>query len=100
MAQPAGRCAAPEPTAIGELFFKLTKHGSSWVFAPLYNFQGGADGSAPISRVIIGPGSTLYGTTLDGGIDGGCYFWLSTGGCGTVFKLTPPYHVGPNAVGK
>ncbi len=67
--------------------FQLTKHGSSWVFTPLYNFQGGADGSAPISRVMIGPGGVLYGTTLDGGTDGGCYFWLSTGGCGTVFKL-------------
>lgn len=79
--------------------FQLTKHGSSWVFTPLYNFQGGADGSAPMSRVIIGPGGALYGTTMSGGTDGECYFWISPGGCGTVFKLTPPYHVAPNAVG-
>ena len=79
--------------------FQLSKRGSSWVFTTLYSFQGGSDGSAPISRVILGPGGTLYGTTLSGGIDGGCNFWLSLTGCGTVFKLSPPTHVPPNAVG-
>jgi uncharacterized repeat protein (TIGR03803 family) len=65
--------------------FKMTRHGSDWIFSPLYSFQGGTDGNAPDTSVVFGPGGSLYGTTFYGG-NSGC----GQSGCGTVFKLTPP----------
>jgi uncharacterized repeat protein (TIGR03803 family) len=59
--------------------FKLTLHGSSWVFSPLYEFTGGSDGANPLGGVVIGPNGALYGTTQSGG-----------SGYGTVFELRPP----------
>jgi len=47
--------------------FKVTRHGSGWLFTPLYNFTGGYDGSNPDSRVVFGPDGSLYGTTTFGG---------------------------------
>ncbi|MGA2370846.1 MAG: choice-of-anchor tandem repeat GloVer-containing protein [Candidatus Korobacteraceae bacterium] len=61
--------------------FKLTQKNASWIFTPLYSFQGGNDGSDPQARVIIGPDGSLYGTTTSGGT--GC------NGCGTIFNLRP-----------
>jgi uncharacterized repeat protein (TIGR03803 family) len=64
--------------------YKLSPHGSSWVFATLYEFSGGNDGGFPASRVAIGSDGTLYGTAnLDGGFSG------------VVFKLQPPPHFSP-----
>jgi uncharacterized repeat protein (TIGR03803 family) len=62
--------------------YKLARHGSSWLFSPLYAFTGGSDGAVPLARVILGPNGTLYGTTYAGG-----------GGTGVVFNLHPPPHV-------
>jgi uncharacterized repeat protein (TIGR03803 family) len=59
--------------------FKVTRHGSGWIFTPLYNFTGGADGGSPWSRVIFGPDGSLYGTTTVGGL------YKS----GVVFRLRP-----------
>jgi hypothetical protein len=59
--------------------FKLSPRGSTWIFTPLYDFQGGTDGASPWARVILGPAGALYGTTLGGGV-----------GSGIVFKLTIP----------
>jgi uncharacterized repeat protein (TIGR03803 family) len=68
------------------LVFKLSNHNGSWVFTPLYSFLGGNDGAEPYASVTIGADGNLYGTTLVGG--------LRTpecpGGCGTVYKLSPP----------
>ena len=50
------------------------------------------DGAAPQARVVFGPDGSLYGTTSYGG---GC---SSNGGCGVVFKLTPPARVLPTAL--
>jgi uncharacterized repeat protein (TIGR03803 family) len=50
--------------------FRLEPEGSGWVFTPLYNFQGGTDGSSPYARVIFGPDGGLYGTTAAGGANG------------------------------
>lgn len=72
--------------------FKLSRAGSSWVFAPLYQFKGtfpNGDGAWPYGRVIFGPDGALYGTTLDGGVGGENCGASGPGGCGTVFKLTP-----------
>ncbi len=50
----------------------------------LYSFGGSAtDGKVPEARLVNVDG-TLYGTTTGGG--SGCY---SSGGCGTVFAITP-----------
>jgi uncharacterized repeat protein (TIGR03803 family) len=65
--------------------FRLRWSGSAWVFSDIYNFQGGNDGYYPISRLIVGPNSSLYSTTLGGG--GG---FCNGDGCGTFFKLQPP----------
>jgi uncharacterized repeat protein (TIGR03803 family) len=59
--------------------FKVTRHGSGWIFTPLYNFTGGPDGASPDSRVVFGPDGSLYGTTTFGGP------YRS----GVVFKLQP-----------
>ena len=65
--------------------FKLSYHGSGWVFTPLYSFQGGNDGSCPTARVTVGPDGSLYGTTR-GQADYPCV----PSGYGTVFSLRPP----------
>ena len=60
--------------------FKLKHTNSGWLLNPLYSFQGGNDGLAPVARVIIGPDGSLYGTTQNGG---------GSNPGGTVFKLAP-----------
>lgn len=69
-----GNCAG---TGCGTVF-KITHHGSDWVFSRLYPFTDTGDGAAPNSRVIFGHDGTLYGTTSVGN---------------NVFNLKPP----PNA---
>jgi uncharacterized repeat protein (TIGR03803 family) len=49
----------------------------------LHSFVGGNDGQNPSSALIFDTAGNLYGTTASGGT-GSC-----SGGCGTVFKLTP-----------
>jgi uncharacterized repeat protein (TIGR03803 family) len=66
--------------------FKLARHGSSWLFTPLYSFLGNEDGGNP-NGLVIGPDGSLFGTTTQGG-GSGCL----GSGCGTVFSLRPPQH--------
>jgi uncharacterized repeat protein (TIGR03803 family) len=66
--------------------FKMVRKGSGWIFVPLYDFSGGADGRTPVAKVIVGPDGSLYGTTLNGG-QGLCQYGT---GCGVVFNLRPP----------
>ncbi len=65
--------------------FQLTPSspGSPWTEAILYDFQGGADGSAPSSLTLNG--STLFGTAGSGGDLTHCPGY----GCGVVFALAP-----------
>lgn len=51
--------------------------------AIVYRFKGGTDGSAPLAG-LIAVGGALFGTTSSGGGSLRC-----SGGCGTVFKVTP-----------
>lgn len=64
--------------------YKLRRAGSGWVQDTLYAFTAGEDGAAAYGAVTIGPDGALYGTTYGGG--GGICF----GGCGIVYRLTPP----------
>lgn len=67
--------------------YKLARHGSGWVFYPLYSFTGGSDGAFPVARMIVGANGTLYSTTFAGGDTYGYE------GAGVVFNLRPPPHV-------
>lgn len=58
----------------------------------IYRFQGGSDGYNPTSALLIDKGGNLYGTTVEGGTPGSCV--ASQHGCGTVFQLKPPTHLG------
>src|SRR5262249_26040596 len=49
----------------------------------LYEFKGGADGANPAGRLVIDRMGNLYGTTINGGINGTGYAG------GTVFRLNP-----------
>lgn len=71
------------------MVFKLSKHNGNWIFAPIYSFRGGNDGAFPYAGVTIGPDGGLYGTTSSGG-HGAPH---CAGGCGTVYRLTPPANV-------
>ncbi len=59
--------------------YKLTHSGSGWTESVIYNFQGGSDGQNPVGGVILDQAGNLYGTTFDGGDNGG----------GTVYELSP-----------
>jgi uncharacterized repeat protein (TIGR03803 family) len=64
--------------------FKLTPDAKGkWTFTTIHIFQE-KDGAFPGGGVIFDGAGNLYGATTWGGA-GGC----ESGGCGTVFKLTP-----------
>ena len=69
------------------MVFKLARHNDSWILTPLYSFRGGNDGAHPNTGVTIGPDGNLYGVTWTGGLGGA---QCAPGGCGTVYKLSPP----------
>lgn len=65
--------------------FELTRaSGGGWTETVLYNFSGSPDGSSPAGNLTFDQAGNLYGTTATGGASLNC-----SGGCGTVFKLTP-----------
>jgi len=67
--------------------YTVSRRGSGWIFTSLYAFQGGDDGSAPVSTVTIAADGSLYGTTLRGGGTESCF---GGRGCGTIYHLQPP----------
>ena len=73
--------------------YKLTPLDAAktkWQETVLYRFQGGADGSNPMTALTLDVAGALYGVTLYGG-SGRCTDMLGNIiGCGTVFKLAPP----------
>jgi uncharacterized repeat protein (TIGR03803 family) len=77
-----GTCL-PQDIGCGTIF-KLTHSASGWSFKTVYAFQGGNDGAGPYDTVVIGPNSSLYGTTVEGGNQ------TCPSGCGVVFELKPP----------
>ncbi len=81
-----GSCSYLGTTGCGTIF-ELKKHGSSFLFNPLYSFQGGTDGEFPTRQMTVGPNGTYYGTTVAGG-EGSCSFDGSSE-CGIVFNAGP-----------
>ncbi len=76
--------SACAPTQGCGTVFKVTPTGT---LTTLYSFcsqPSCADGSYPYAGLALGADGNLYGTTESGGT--GC---SSSGGCGTVFKITP-----------
>jgi uncharacterized repeat protein (TIGR03803 family) len=61
------------------IVFELELSGSGWSESVLYSFQGGTDGSRPMSNVILDSRGNVYGTTEEGG----------SSNLGTVFELSP-----------
>jgi uncharacterized repeat protein (TIGR03803 family) len=62
--------------------YELSRH-DAWRETVLYSFQGGGDGSHPISNVTFDSGGNIYGTTEEGGTQS-CQY-----GCGVVYELRP-----------
>lgn len=60
--------------------YTLTRTNGTWTEAVLYSFQGGVDGSSPISSLVADGHGSFYGTTSADG---------AACGCGTIFKMTP-----------
>jgi uncharacterized repeat protein (TIGR03803 family) len=73
-----GACSDLEP-GCGTVFELTPGNGGAWTEGVLYRFQGGNDGSTPISGLVIDHAGNLYGTTEAGG----------GSACGTAFELTP-----------
>jgi len=59
---------------------------SAQTFSTLANFDG-RDGAVASAPLVQGLDGNLYGTTLQGGLNGPCDGYLN--GCGNVFKVTP-----------
>ena len=71
---------APAGGAYGNgAVYKLSRSSSGWTESVLYSFQGANDGANPVGGVIVDKAGNLYGTTFDGGINGG----------GIVYELSP-----------
>jgi len=69
----------------GTVFQLVANSSGGWTETILYRFNGGADGSQPISGVILDAEGNIYGTTGYGG-----YVCPGEGaGCGVVYKLSP-----------
>lgn len=64
--------------------YRLSEQGSKWIETVLYLFQGVPDGDRPAAKLLRDASGNLWGTTIYGGTNTNC-----SGGCGTVYKLTP-----------
>ncbi len=68
----------------GTVFELTPNNNGTWSKSTIYAFQGvGSDGNYPQEGVVVDQAGNVYGTTSQGG-SGGC-----SGGCGTVFELSP-----------
>lgn len=76
-------------TGGGGNVFELSPPGSPgepWSFQEIYDFSGTNDGWSPQAGLAFDSAGNLYGTTTVGGNN----LTRCMGGCGTVFRLTPP----------
>jgi uncharacterized repeat protein (TIGR03803 family) len=65
--------------------FKLAPVSGGWVYTPLHDFTGAADGALPIGAVALDANGNLYGTAATGGTNS-CYNGIS---CGVIWEITP-----------
>ena len=73
-----------QTTGCGTVFELMPAAGGGWTEKVIHAFSAsGTDGFGPLAGVILDAAGNLYGTT-EFGSTGTC-----SGGCGTVFKLTP-----------
>jgi len=74
------------PSNLGTVFALKPPAASDddWTEKVIYSFSGD-DGAVPSTTLVRGPRGVLYGATGEGGGAAAC-----SGGCGTVFSLTPP----------
>jgi uncharacterized repeat protein (TIGR03803 family) len=75
------------------VLYKLTPPAAghtAWTETIIHTFSGGADGGGPGAGLVMDKSGALYGTTYSGGIKNESTYSNCTGGCGVVFKLTPP----------
>jgi uncharacterized repeat protein (TIGR03803 family) len=63
--------------------FALALPAQGQTFSVLHNFMGGVDGLSPEAGLTVDARGRLYGTTANGGLDGG----NCGNGCGVVFRL-------------
>ncbi len=86
-------CAFNEIAGCGTVFRLVPPEteGGAWTETVLYAFQGNPDGSQPMGSLVLDATGHLYGTTAEGGA-GYCEYEYNNpyGGCGSVFKLSPP----------
>ena len=69
----------------GGVVFEMISNGhGGWTEKKLHNFGNGTDGAEPYSSLIFDSEGNLYGTTARGGNSTYC-----SGGCGTVFEMSP-----------
>ena len=73
----------------GTVYQLVPGQGGAWTENVLYRFAGGADGRQPGMGMVFDQVGNLYGTTQYGGNTQAC-----GGGCGTIFKLSPPAQPG------
>ena len=92
---PCANSSPSAPPGCGTVFALMPPAaGATWTEAVLYSFSdqlGSAgwwgNGANPYGELVIGGNGVLYGTTSGGGYE--CLV-QGSGGCGTVFQLTPP----------
>ena len=66
--------------------FQLTRNiDGTWTQSVIHDFGTTADGAIPLSGMVPDGNGNLYGTTISGGTGSNC----TSGGCGTVFELSP-----------
>jgi hypothetical protein len=78
-------CAALGHTGCGTVYELTPGADGSWTQKILYSFSGGSDGSGPTGGVTLDTDGNLYGVANAGGGASAC----ASGGCGTVFELSP-----------
>jgi uncharacterized repeat protein (TIGR03803 family) len=66
------------------IIFGVAYSSNTWKESILHKFTGSPDGTNPSAGLISDARGQLYGTTPGGGSGTGC-----SGGCGTVFEVTP-----------
>jgi len=77
----------------GTVFELSPNSDGTWTNSVIYNFcsnfspDGCLDGQYPEAGLVFDSSGNLYGTTVTGG---GNFCPFNSGGCGTVFELSPP----------